>query len=131
MTISINRTTNSNGGDEFSYNNELSFYRNDELSNVGNEFYSPNENLVPSLKIGPLLHVSFFSSHQIPPKDEILKALEQFPSLSLIEFRFLKNLPSPKPVIVIHIPSGSSRGLCFHPNCISWSCCPHAPRWLS
>ena len=102
----MNRTTNSNGGDEFSYNNELSFYGNDELSNISNEFYSLDENLAPSLKIGPLLRVFIFSSIEISQKDESLKPLEWFPSLSLIEFRFLKSLPSPKSVIAIHIPSG-------------------------
>ena len=91
----MNRTANSDGGDEFSRNDELSFYSNDELSDVGNEFYSPDENLAPSVKIGLLFRVSFFSRHQIPSKP-----LERFPSLSLTEFRFLKNLPSPKSVIL-------------------------------
>lgn len=80
-------------------------YYNDELSNIGNEFYSLDKNLAPSLKIGPLLRVSFFSNIEIPLKDESLKPLEWFPSLSLIEFHFLKSLPSPKSVIAIHIPS--------------------------
>lgn len=102
----MNRTTNSDGGEEFSRNDELSFYCNDELSDVGNEFYSPDENLAHSLKIGLLLRVSFFSRHQIPLKYENLTPLERFPSLSLTKFHFLKNLPSSKSVIAIHIPSG-------------------------
>ena len=57
----MNRTTNFDGGDEFSRNDELSFYHNDELSDVSNEFHSPDKNLAPSLKIGLLLRVSFFS----------------------------------------------------------------------
>ena len=95
MTISMNRTTNSDGGDEFSYNNELSFYNNDELSNVGNEFYSPDENLAP-LKIDPLLCVSFFSRHQIPPKDRKFKTFRMVSLPFSNRILFFENSPLSK-----------------------------------
>lgn len=58
-TISMNRTTNSVGGDEFSRNDELSFYRSDELSVDGDEFYSEKTILLP---LSRLVSYSMFLS---------------------------------------------------------------------
>ena len=79
----------SGGGDEFSYSNELSFSRSDELSDVGDPFSNPYEasrekSSPSSLDFSRILLISsannphqhpsplrfFLSRLKIPPKDE-------------------------------------------------------------
>lgn len=114
----MNRTTNSDDGDEFSRNDKLSFYRSDELSDDGDEFYSEKTILLPLSRLVSYSMFLSFSRHQIPPKDETPNL--QKGSLPLLtEFCFSKKKSSRSKVGDSYIYlQESSRGLYFHPNCI-------------